>query len=110
MKSNKTNGFSITEMMIVITIIGLMAAILIPAFHSVKISETAKRAASGEPLTESQAEYLRDNASSIPADIARKLPKELGGTKDTIYTAPTTIRFDRTIILDGKTYGLVPLN
>jgi prepilin-type N-terminal cleavage/methylation domain-containing protein len=108
MKNRK--GFTVVEYMIVFVIVGLLAAMAIPAFQKVKVSTLAKQVASGGALSANDEEFLKNHISSIPTEMLPRIPREYGGTKDQIFVVPQSIRFDQTIILNGKTYGLVPLN
>jgi prepilin-type N-terminal cleavage/methylation domain-containing protein len=108
--TNKRKAFTIVEVVIVIIIIGLLAAMAIPAFHKVRVNSLAKAVASGQTISEKDADYLRKYSSDIPREFLDKIDVERGTQKSVIYVAPQTIKFDQTIILNGKTYGLVPLN
>jgi prepilin-type N-terminal cleavage/methylation domain-containing protein len=81
MQKQKTSGFTIVELLIVIVVIGILAAITIVAFNGVQ--ERARASAVSSALTQASnklAVYQVDNPNIYPAD---KTAIEALGIKDT---------------------------
>jgi type IV pilus assembly protein PilA len=110
----KSRGFTLIELMIVVTIIGILAALAIPAYMNyitrAKVSEGVTVA---KPVKTSIAEFFSNNGA-FPADNA-----ELGiGAPATLrgkYVASVEVQADGVIVvtfgdstLAGKTITLTP--
>lgn len=65
MKTNTTKGLTLVEIVIVLVIIGLLAAMAIPAYMKVRDASVVAKARRGETLTESERERYK-NAMKRP--------------------------------------------
>lgn len=106
---NKTKGFTVVEYLIVFTIVGLLAAMAIPAFQKVKVDSIAKAVASGRTVSDSQYNYLKENLRSVNSDLLQRLPADLTGqsvVRQPVVQVP--VENFQTIVINGKIYRLVP--
>lgn len=90
MKNKK--AFTLIELMIVFAIIGLLTAMLVPAYQKVREAQYVRAYNNGEKLNKEQLaivrEYYKVNKNKFNLDEFREEHK--------------------TIVIDGKTYKLVP--
>jgi len=95
-------AFTLVEVMIIIIVIGLLAAMAIPAFHKVRINSLAKSVARGETISDEQRRLLEDNLNHVNDDLRAKITRR----------APSVVEISvdnfQTIVINGKTYKLVP--
>ncbi len=70
-KTNKQKAFTIVELIIVIAVIGILAAILIPAFTNIIAKANAKSALSDARNTLTS--FLTENLEIVDGVIARAL-------------------------------------
>lgn len=102
MKTNK--GFTLVEIMIVIVIITLLAAMAIPAFQRVKYNSIENRYKKGEKLSKEQLQYLQEYRE----DHGKKDEKFVAISEYTSSSNTSSeIKIDK-ITIDGKEYYLVP--
>ncbi len=88
--------------MIVIVIIGLVAAMAIPAHQRVKLSAIAKEVIAGRVVSDAQLEYLNENLKHLPEDTLARLPRK----NQTVFVAE--VESFQTVVINGRTYKLVP--
>lgn len=101
MKKNK--AFTVVEYMIVIVIIGLLAAMAIPAFVKVKTNSIAKLVYHGQTVSESDYQYLQTHMALVN-DEYLKPRKPIEREPQVMPQAPTQM----IMVIDGKRYRLVP--
>ena len=77
MKRNNKKGFTIVELVIVIAVIGILAAVLIPTFSSV--IDQANDSARDQQAKNAYTNYLVDHASDAPATLTVEITDD--GTK-----------------------------
>ena len=114
-------AFTLVEIMIVVVIIGLLAAMAIPAFQKVRLESVAALALRGEPLDYDTELYLRENFDKISPDKKARLNREtlkpqepnlssyVAQPHQPAGTKPVTIQA-QTITIDGKVYYIIPKN
>ena len=134
--SRSHHGFTLVEIMMVCTIIGLAAAMVIPACIQVKVHRLKAAAKEGKILTQEERTYIRvhepkDDKTTRLAEREDQLTAEIEVLKQYLATfeltsgqnmdhpeiavqstgvyflVPVDISFDRTSI-DGKGYYMVP--
>jgi prepilin-type N-terminal cleavage/methylation domain-containing protein len=128
MNRRTTSAFTVVEIMIVIVIIGMLAAMAIPAFMRVRVASLEKAAAQGRTLTEDERQYLRDHRSmmSKPARSERsddevQTPMRAARTPATpslktltsngiqYYLVPKTSGYPAELTIGSDTYYMVPV-
>ena len=67
MKNTKKKGFTIVELVIVIAVIAILAAVLIPTFTNVV--EKAKKSAALQEAKNILTQYVIDQDANVPAEI-----------------------------------------
>ena len=105
-KSSSERGFTIVELLIVIVVIGILAAITIVSFNGVtaKANSTSAKAAASSVLKKAEAYNASENTTGYPTvpsqlTVAAALSQPYGLTGVTFTTstatptAPATIRF-----------------
>lgn len=82
------NAFTLVEVMIVVVIIGLLAAMIIPTIQKVKENNIIKKQQAGQRLTPDEIEFLKERDTRAPNTYV-------------------SVEQAREIIIDGKTYLLI---
>ena len=99
-------AFTLLEIMIAVTIIGLLVAMVIPVCQKVKATNIAKQVYRGQVVTNEEKEYMLDHINMVPPQYLIHFAKSSAAMK----LAPKTIEVEnlQTIVINGKTYKLVP--
>jgi len=96
-------AFTLVEVMIVVVIIGLLAAMWIPAMTSVKVNKIAKDVYDGRTVSNSDYEYLATNIKLVDDKYRVKQP-----LVELIRPASQPLEQNIIMVIDGKKYKLVP--
>lgn len=109
MKSNR--AFTFVEIMIVVVIIGLIAAMAIPAIQKVKASSIKKRIDAGMIVTREERQYVKDHYSRS-ADEKRKEESASSEVRaeetHSLLDGKRVLTNFQILELDGQKYVLVP--
>lgn len=98
MKTKK--GFTLVEIMIVMVIIGLLAAMTIPAYTKIKYNSIRRDITAGVVVTDAQYKWYKEYRKENPRQVeAEKKPDNQNNVE--------AEKID-TIVINGKTYKLVP--
>jgi hypothetical protein len=89
-----TAGFTIVEVMIIIVIIGLLAAMAIPAIQKVRAGGIRESIRSGKEVTQNQRDFLRSYDRSRGRNDVATFGVE----------APRTLRDGEIVVIDGARY------
>ncbi len=100
-KNNK--GFELAELMIIVFIIGLLAAMAIPAFQKIRYTSVEKAIVNGDKVDASTRKWYYEHAWTIEK---RNKGKEKSKSPEVIdVTEPGLVQ---KIEIDGKVFILVP--
>ena len=116
MKAQSKKGFTLVEIMIVVVIIGLLAAMAIPAFQKVRENSVGKALVNdARQLASAAQQYMMENSTTqatftvgtdgiVTGQIADYVKQVGKGT-----TAPGSIDMDATFTLDHPQYTPGPI-
>lgn len=94
MKSPHTNGFSLVEIMIVVVLIGLLAALAIPGYQKVRLRSQATSIAEGLRIYAHAFEVYAMEHGEWPADrLPSQIPPEMEGRLS---------KFDQLSVVGGR--------
>lgn len=118
MKNRSNKGFTLVEIMIVVVIIGLLAAMAIPAFQKVRrASIKSTMANDGRQLSSAAQQYFLENAvTRVP--ITEILNPTLTGTSSKyvkelskgVGTTNTAIDQEGTLVMTHNNFGTLTVN
>jgi prepilin-type N-terminal cleavage/methylation domain-containing protein len=98
-------AFTLIEIMIVVAIIGLLAAMAIPAFMKVKVNRIAKEVYNGRTVSREDYECLQKNITLVNGEY---LVKRRAVVEAEPQVMPQTPEKEIVMIVNGKKYKLVP--
>lgn len=97
MKTNR--AFTVMEMIIIVVIIGLLAAMAIPAFQRVRYSVIEKALQHGESITQAQRQYYWEYRKDHP-ELIKSPPNNES-------SAPSSEPSFQRVTIEGKSYYLI---
>lgn len=96
-------AFTLVEVMIILVIVGLLAAMAIPAYVKVKVNNIAKQVYIGNTVSREDYQYLQQNIEMVNEEYrSKKRPVEI--ERQTMPEPMTP----ETIVINGKKFKLVP--
>lgn len=99
-RHSKSAGFTLVEIMIMIVICGLIAAMTIPAFQKVRAESIRANVRAGKQITQAQRDHLR------AYDKARGRSTDFTTERQLVETGPPELLYGQKVIIEGVEYHI----